>query len=297
MSNKIAVLLAAYNGECYIEEQINTILKQVDVDIDIIISLDLSTDSTLDICTEYSSKHDNIFLLPYGEKFGGAGSNFYRLIKDVDLNKYDYISLSDQDDIWPNYKLSRAIEKLNKYQCYSANVTAFWADGREILIDKAQPQVAWDFLFEAAGPGCTYVFKRDFVVKFREWLQKEYLTVDKNIELHDWLIYAFARHHGYKWFIDTKPMMFYRQHNNNQVGTNNSLAAAKKRFYLMKKSWYRNQTIRISECLGLQKTEIFRYGLKNGYVGNLYLMLNINKLRRRSRDRILLMVALLFNIF
>ncbi|WP_270656136.1 glycosyltransferase [Aeromonas sp. Y293-4] len=297
VSRKVLILLAAYNGENSILEQLKTILQQKDSVVDIDVSVDVSTDNTLYICLNSAKENNNISVLSYGERFGGAGKNFYRLLKDTDLSGYDYIAFSDQDDIWPENKIAKAIEKLQQYDCYSANVTAFWEDGREVLIDKAQPQRDWDYLFEAAGPGCTYVFKRDVAIQFKAWLLERYEQVGEDIALHDWLLYAFARSRGYNWFIDPEPMMLYRQHANNQVGTNNSFRAAKKRLHMIKSKWYRKQCAKISEHLALHHFPIVKYGLNKGYVGNLYLLFHVNQLRRRRRDRVALSIALLFNLF
>lgn len=294
---KTLVLLAAYNGCSSISEQLDTILQQNNIILDVIISIDLSDDDTFALCSDYAKKYNNVKLLPYGDRYGGAGKNFYRLLKDADLSCYDYIAFSDQDDIWPENKLAKAIEKLQQYDCYSANITAFWEDGREVLIDKAQPQREWDFLFEAAGPGCTYVFKREVAIKFKAWLVERYERVGEDIALHDWLLYAFARSQGYSWFIDPEPMMLYRQHANNQVGTNNSFGAAKKRLHMIKSKWYRKQCAKISEHLALHHFPIVKYGINKGYVGNLYLLFHVNQLRRRLRDRVALSIALLFNLF
>lgn len=295
--NNVLILLAAYNGCSSIGEQLETILRQTDVVVDVVISIDLSNDDTLDICSNYVEKYSNVRLLPYGESFGGAGKNFYRLLKDTDVSCYDYIAFSDQDDIWPDNKLAKAVQMLQQYDCYSANVTAFWEDGREALIDKAQPQREWDFLFEAAGPGCTYVFKREVAIKFKTWLLECHEQIGEDIALHDWLLYAFSRNRGYRWFIDPEPMMRYRQHANNQVGTNNSFAAAKKRLKLVSSKWYRNQVVSISERLGLCDTPIVKLGLKNGYKGNVYLFFHVGQLRRRLRDRLALAFFLLLNLF
>lgn len=295
--HKVAVLLSAYNGEQWIEEQLRSIIEQNNISLDIYISIDESTDRTLDICQSYAKKNNNITVLPYGFKFGGAGKNFFRLLADTDLTGYDYIAFSDQDDIWHEDKLTKAISELQLYDCYSSNVIAFWEDGREMLIDKSQLQCKWDFLFEAAGPGCTYVFKRDVIIKFKTWLLAHYEEVGDDIELHDWLIYAFARSRGYRWFIDPEPMMRYRQHANNQVGTNNNIKAAIKRLLLIRSKWYRKQVMNIAEHLELQETAIFKFGLAKKYRGNLYLFFRINKLRRRLRDRLALALVLLLNVF
>lgn len=297
VSRRVLILLAAYNGENSILEQLNTILQQKKCIVDIVVSVDASTDNTYSLCLDLAKENHNVTVLPYGERFGGAGKNFYRLLKDTNLSCYDYIAFSDQDDIWLDNKLAKSIEKLQHYDCYSSNVTAFWKDGREVLIDKAQPQREWDFLFEAAGPGCTYVFKREVAIKFKTWLVEIYEQVGEDIALHDWLLYAFARSRGYSWFIDPEPMMLYRQHANNQVGTNNSFGAATKRLHMIKSKWYRNQCTKLAEHLALHHLPIVNYGLNKGYIGNLYLIFHINQLRRRLRDRVALSIALLFNLF
>ncbi|MFM5741630.1 glycosyltransferase [Aeromonas veronii] len=294
---KVGVLLAAFNGESWLAEQVLSILEQKCVDVHLYISLDKSDDSSMSICNKFCLEYKNVTLLPYGATFGGAGKNFYRLFIDVDISDYDFIALSDQDDIWNPDKLISSVDILSGYDGYSSNVIAFWEDGREILINKAQEKKEWDYLFEAAGPGCTYVLRRDVAIKFKTWLIERYDKINNDVELHDWLIYAFCRHFGYRWFIDPRPGMRYRQHANNQVGTNNNISAAKKRLLLIKRKWYRNQVTKIAEHLELQNHSMVKYGLNKGYIGNLYLLFNVNQLRRRLRDRIALSFALLFNIF
>ncbi|MEI4975152.1 glycosyltransferase [Aeromonas caviae] len=294
---KVGVLLAAFNGEPWLAEQVLSILEQMCVDVHLYISLDKSDDSSMSICNKFCLAYKNVTLLPYGATFGGAGKNFYRLFIDVDISDYDFIALSDQDDIWNPDKLISSVDILSEYDGYSSNVIAFWEDGKEVLINKAQEKKEWDYLFEAAGPGCTYVLRRDVAIKFKTWLIEHYDKITHDIALHDWLIYAFCRHFGYRWFIDPRPGMRYRQHANNQVGTNNSISAAKKRLLLIKGKWYRNQVTKIAEHLELQNLSMVKYGLNKGYIGNLYLLFNVNQLRRRLRDRIALSFALLFNIF
>lgn len=294
---KVGVLLAAFNGEPWLAEQVLSILEQMCVDVHLYISLDKSDDSSMSICNKFCLEYKNVTLLPYGATFGGAGKNFYRLFIDVDISDYDFIALSDQDDIWNPDKLISSVDILSEYDGYSSNVIAFWEDGKEVLINKAQERKEWDYLFEAAGPGCTYVFRREFGLVFQEWLRRHHEVIANKVSLHDWLVYAFARNNGYSWYIDPNPSMRYRQHQNNQVGTNNSLAAAKKRLRLIKDKWYRNQIVSIAALLGLEDTPVVKYGLMNGYLGNLYLLININKLRRRTRDKIALAVVLLLNVF
>ena len=138
----IAVLLAAYNGIEWVQEQIDSILDQINVNVDIYISVDYSNDGTYEICKSYANKKKSIHVLPYGDKFGGAAKNFFRLIKDVNIQEYDFIAFSDQDDIWDKRKLSRAVQSITKYSlsAVSSDVVAFWYNGKEKYI-KNQKQL------------------------------------------------------------------------------------------------------------------------------------------------------------
>ncbi len=217
----VAVLLAAYNGREWIEEQINSILNQKNVIVTIYISVDLSTDGTHDFIRELALTYKNMKVLPYGDRYGGAAPNFFRLIKDVDFSGFDYVSLADQDDIWNVDKLSNACRLLstNEYDAYSSNVMAFWENDARKLINKAQPQVRFDYLFESSGPGCTFIFSKELALNIQDKLI-DIGARSKDILLHDWFTYSFARTNGYKWFIDTTPSMKYRQHSSNQIGAN-----------------------------------------------------------------------------
>lgn len=281
---KIAVLLAAYNGMQWIEEQVNTILNQTDVDVTVFMSVDLSTDGTYEWCQALQVRNPRVVVLPYGDKFGGAGKNFYRLIRDVDFSDFDYVSLADQDDIWFPNKLINAVLQIRQgsLDAYSSDVLAFWEDRREEIIIKSQPQKQFDYIFEAAGPGCTYVLTVDSFLSFKAFLVDNKATDD--FKLHDWLIYAFYRRHNLKWFIDDEPGMRYRQHANNQIGFNKGLKAYKTRVAQVRDERFRRE---VEKLLGL-------LGYPEGFsLKRYFLILNFSKLRRRRRDAY---VLLAFNL-
>lgn len=288
-SPRVAVLLAAYNGIEWIEEQVDSILAQKNVDITLFISVDLSTDGTDVWVSNLANKNENIKFLAYGERFGGAGANFYRLLRDVDLEGFDYVSFSDQDDIWLEGKLERACSFISAKSCdvYSSDVIAFWDDGKQQLIKKSYSQKKYDHFFEAAGPGCTYVFNAPSANKFQSFVKNKKELVD-NISLHDWLAYAFCRENGFVWFIDSQPMMLYRQHNNNQVGINEGFKAYKKRFLLIRSHWYRNQVENIASLVSQSPLRIDRYFFR---------LAHALKFRRRLRDRFLILFIILLGIY
>ncbi|WP_237886274.1 glycosyltransferase [Pseudomonas sp. PGPR40] len=286
-SPKVAVLLAAYNGMHWIEEQLASILGQSDVDVTVHISIDSSTDGTAAWCAAYAAEHHQVVVLPDAGRFGGASRNFFRLIRDVDFGSFDFIAFADQDDIWHKDKLKRAVDAIQTRQvdAYSSNVTAFWSDGSTHLLDKAQPQVEWDYLFEAAGPGCTYVFSKKLAESLKAAMLENWQHLQE-VTLHDWYCYAFARSHGYRWYIDPLPSMEYRQHERNQVGANKGLSPLIARYKTIHDGWWFNQVQLIAKLLGQESEPFVKDWLQLGRRQLIKLSLNAWKCRRRMRDKV-----------
>jgi rhamnosyltransferase len=294
MVAKVAVLLAAYNGRAWIGNQVNSILAQDSVDVTIFVSVDQSKDGTEQFVDQLSLDEPRLSILPHGKKFGGAGPNFYRLISEVDFSGFDYVAFADQDDIWLPNKLSRACDQLAESgaDAYSSNVTAFWPDGRQVLVNKSQPQVRWDFLFEAAAPGCTYVMTIELARELQAFIMKNSKKVQK-IAMHDWFTYAFSRARGYSWVIDSYPGMRYRQHAQNQVGANSGFWAFIYRAGRVLDGWGLGQSALIADALGLLEEQPVKRWLSGTRIGYLTLALNFWQCRRRLRDKFLFLGACL----
>lgn len=295
---RVAILLACFEGGRWLSEQLDTLLAQRGVAVTVFASVDPSSDDTEALLRRAAADDPRIVLLPVGERFGGAARNFLRLFRDVDLAGFDYIALSDQDDLWSDTKLSRAHEVLqvSGATAYSSNVIAFWPSGRRLLIDKAQPQRRWDHLFEAAGPGCTYVLRVALALQFQA-LVREHWPDAEQVGLHDWLLYAFARARGYSWVIDERPSMLYRQHAANQVGVNKGLRAFRHRAGKVLDGWAIDQAVRIGRLVGLEHDPSVRRWFHRGRLGLLALALDARQCRRRRRDQIWFFGSCLLNAF
>jgi rhamnosyltransferase len=293
--SKIAVLLAAYNGKRWLLEQVDSILNQRGVAVAIFVSVDSSTDGTEDWIDELSQKDSRVVVLPHWQRFGGAAPNFFRLIRDVELEPFDYVSFADQDDIWHLDKLIRATEQLSRQgaDAYSSNITAYWPTGKELLICKSQPQRKWDHLFEAAGPGCTYVMAKPLIMEIKSFVCANWVRT-QDLILHDWFCYAYARAHGYRWYIDPQPSMLYRQHVDNQVGVNNGLKAFLYRFKKITDGSGIKQSVLIAQLVGKDNTNFVMMwsGLKRS--GFLRLAFFANECRRKRQERFLFFCACLF---
>lgn len=286
MQPRFLVLLAAYNGMQWIEEQVQSILAQQEVSVAIAISVDKSTDGTEEWVTALASNEPRVVVLPLGERFGGAARNFFRLVHDAPLAEYDYFSLADQDDIWHPDKLIRAVNAINanRVDGYSSDVQAFWPSGVEKTVVKSQPQTTYDFLFEAAGPGCTYVFTRDLFIAMQQHLTAKFAEV-QSVTLHDWYFYAFSRANGYRWHIDDVPSMRYRQHASNQVGVNQGTKAFKARLAQVFDGWYLSQAAKIAGLVGMADSPFVRRWVGLGRLELLRLMKDSTRCRRRPRDK------------
>lgn len=108
MKKNICVVMSTYNGEKYIEVQLDSLLKQNDVNLTIFIRDDGSTDHTSEILNHYSQKYNNIIVSL--EKNIGFKKSFLKALKDAPES--DYYGFCDQDDYWFPNKLSSTLNLL-----------------------------------------------------------------------------------------------------------------------------------------------------------------------------------------
>lgn len=299
MHNKsnVCILLATFNGSNWLQQQVTTIINQEGVHSSIFISDDGSNELSLSLLHRVFDDNKNAAFLHF-EKSGSAGQNFFRLLRDVCFDeKFDYVAFADQDDIWHPNKLQLAIKilKENSADGYSSNVMAFWPDGKKKLINKAQSQQKYDYMFESAGPGCTFVLSRKLALELQTFLKK-HRDACKEIALHDWFTYAFARSKGYTWIIDKVPNMLYRQHQDNVVGANVGMNAKKLRWKRLREGWYRNQVVQLARLLEYDNKLPIKALLRYNLSDRLYLIINFRKFRRSFIDALSLVIFLLLPI-
>ena len=221
---KLKILLASYNGEKYIEEQIQSILNQEGVLVDLVVNDDLSEDRTVSLVRE---KFPELKVKINTPATGSAANNFLKMITEIDFNEdFHFVAFADQDDIWLPQKLSAAVEKLEAEgaELYCSNLTKWdMQDNSFSLLKKNYPQKKYDFLFEGGSAGCTYVFTKNLAQQLKAFIP----TVDSSCWeefSHDWLVYFFARSRGFKVCIDGNSYIHYRLHNNNVHGHLNQLS-------------------------------------------------------------------------
>lgn len=109
---KVLVLMATYNGEKYLSQQIDSILNQKNVDVTLLICDDCSSDGSFRIAQNYS--HDDARVVSKRNVANvGVGMNFMNMLYDVDTTQFDFVAFSDQDDVWLDDKLSIACKAIS----------------------------------------------------------------------------------------------------------------------------------------------------------------------------------------
>lgn len=108
----ISVCMASYNGAIFIKQQAVSILNQLGLEDELIISDDGSKDNTLEIL---ASLNDSRIKIYHHSAPHGVVSNFENAIKHA---SGDYIFLSDQDDIWLSNKKEKCLSCLQEYDLY-----------------------------------------------------------------------------------------------------------------------------------------------------------------------------------
>lgn len=221
--NKILILMSTYNGEKFLKDQLNSLLRQIipeNYELNILIRDDGSNDSTIEILDEYKNKGNLEWY--NGENLKPAKS-FWDLIKKAPES--DYYCFCDQDDIWMDNKIMRAINALqnenNMLQplLYCSNVMVADSDCKPLYPLDNKIEKNTDFansLLYSLAPGCTMVFNN---AARREFIK---YNMDRDFEIiHDWLAHKIVAMLG-KVIYDAIPTMYYRQHGNNVIGAQNT---------------------------------------------------------------------------
>jgi rhamnosyltransferase len=129
----------------------------------------------------------------------------------------------------------------NLYAGYSSNLIAF--DGfnaNSWIVNKSHEQVKYDYIFQGASAGCTYVLNSEAFKIICDSISSANFDQLKKIS-HDWLIYAIVRSSKMKWINDKSAYIFYRQHSSNNYGDKRGISLILNRYRLLKMGWYKSQ--------------------------------------------------------
>ncbi len=225
----ITVLLAVYNGEKYLKEQIDSLLAQTIKDIKIVIRDDGSCDNSPRIIAEYCEKYPQIISAVFGEPTGNAKRNFAKLLEVCDD---DYIMFCDQDDVWFPEKIQKTLDAVKKAEGESGE-TPVLAHSDLKVVDQNLNTIS-DSFFEFQkllqnGVTLSRLLVQNYVtgctVMINRALKQKCGKIPSNCIMHDWWLALTAVLFG-KLVCLEEPTMLYRQHGCNQVGAKASYGIA-----------------------------------------------------------------------
>lgn len=221
----IVILMATFNGDKYLKDQIDSILRQTYSDWHLIIRDDGSTDNTISILKSYQKTYPNkISVIVNNSNKHGAKENFFFLSRMALKEKYKYIMYSDQDDIWKKDKIDVTLKKFKEIE-KDENIPVLVHTDLEV-VDNNLNVIASSFikyskldnndnfshlLIQNNITGCTILINRALLSKSLS------IKNDKKIIMHDWWFAIIASVFGKIAFLN-KSTILYRQHGDNVVG-------------------------------------------------------------------------------
>ncbi len=233
----VSIVMAVYNGEKYLREQLDSIRKQTDRQWKLFIRDDGSTDRTVSIISQFKrSVPQEVVILHNNGGKRGAKHNFLALI---DYVSDDYVMFCDQDDVWKPDKIKHTLRFMKKAE-------RLQQDGWPVLVHSnlavadAEGRVVSDSFFNSAGlpkqsktgnlliqnnvTGCTVMINRALLSLAKNLPN----ACRENCIMHDYWLALCAQIFGKIYFLDESTVS-YRQHGENSVGAKDSKSIA----YLM----------------------------------------------------------------
>ena len=287
---KVLVLMSSFNGEKFIENQVNSIFNQENCDVFLKVHDDCSTDNTYKILLRLKDKYKNIEILRNTKQLGFS-RNFLNLISNTNSLNFEYIALSDQDDIFYVNKFTKSIDQLisNNAVGISSSVKCFGSSSK--ILYQSNNITKYDYLFEGAGQGNTFIITKMFFKEFQYFVKNNIQKIS-SFYFHDWLIYLFCRSKNYNWYFYNEPLTYYRIHKDNVVGNKYSLRGIYSRLKKITNGWYLTQIYKANSISRIINPNIVN--LKKLSLFSLYFLILFNG-RRKISDRAILLFTFIIS--
>lgn len=217
----VSVAMATYNGQRYLQEQLESVAAQTAIPAELVVSDDGSTDGTVSLIKTFAEKAPFPVRILQKEGRLGFADNFLHAATRC---KHDLVAFCDQDDVWLPTKLEigqnriKADDSLLAMHCLTTTndalePTGVWTQGIEN--DSVCMPLQLDPYIN--GWGNTMLFRRDLVAAIAREVRPRQPESPERPLSHDTWIYVLAAALGRVSHIAT-PLILYRQHDNNAMG-------------------------------------------------------------------------------
>lgn len=231
MKDQVHIVLATYNGENYLREQMDSLLAQTYDNIVIEVCDDGSTDRTVDLVREYVARDERVHLHQNTHNLGYV-KNF---LEGMKRSRAPYIMLCDQDDIWRRDKVEVTLEAMQReegkgtegpvlvftdamnFDSDSGADTGLFHESSHLDVKKVDTA---HLFMENKCIGCTMMMNHE-VLAYLEELPEE-------IRVHDWWLALICSHFGKIVYLPEATLR-YRQHAGNMIGGSSYSSYLKKR--------------------------------------------------------------------
>lgn len=213
--------MATYNGERFLEPQLESLIRQSYSEWRLLVHDDGSSDNSIKILKQFRNRYPNkISIIEDNIRTGSAKNNFFHLMSFVNT---DYVMLCDQDDVWFNDKIEVTLQKIQESEAnFTGPIAAYTdlcvVDEKLSIISNSMKKrqklrhavTLNDILLSNCVSGCTLMLNRPAT---------KLLTFPAEAIMHDWwFAIEIVRNNGILLEIK-KPTIYYRQHAHNAVGS------------------------------------------------------------------------------
>ncbi|HAB60893.1 MAG TPA: glycosyltransferase family 2 protein, partial [Lachnospiraceae bacterium] len=233
----VEIIMAAYNGEKYIKQQIESIMKNTYENIHLTIYDDTkeaqTTATMTDILRLMTEKYGEKLTYKKNEQNKGCTRNF---LEGLQASDAEYTMFSDQDDYWNKDKVERTLEKMKEMENKYGKDTPLVVFTDAIVVDSTLNLIHFSFhrsnhlntkrvdlahlLMENKLIGCTMMMNKA--------LKNKIIAIPKNARVHDWWVALVAAAFGKIGYLEDSTIL-YRQHEDNVIGNQEYGSYIKKR--------------------------------------------------------------------
>lgn len=222
----IDILLVTYNGEKYLQEQVESLLNQTYTNWRILIRDDGSTDSTISLIETLACEYpDKIIFIKDNLGNLGPAQSFSQLLEISDAS---YVAFCDQDDVWFENKLEIQMKEMKLKEKLYGQETPILIHSDLIVADHKMKEISASFWkYQNLNPTkmnkLNVLLVQNFVTGCTSLLNKKLVDISrpihKNAIMHDWWVALMAISNGIIVNVNT-PTVYYRQHEGNTIGAN-----------------------------------------------------------------------------